>query len=274
MKEVLELSKEPFYRFEPYFNRRDGKPGWQWKFLEAIKGRKGRVALGGNRIGKSEMGAFESVLAVTGQHPYYDYPDDGELWISGLDFNMVKTIDLPMFEKFLPNRFKKHFSNKDNQPVWEIEADGRTWIVRCKSTEQGQRKYQAAKINAMWQDEEPMHSGEIWPEAEQRLVDLRGIWWLTATPILGTVWLRALASRDDVWSNLNEPISQWDNPYLPIEEIEATARRAPEDERDVRIEGKYMVFGGKPVFRTCMKQLNDRLNELKVNEPEIGVIAA
>jgi phage terminase large subunit-like protein len=271
--DVLAKSKELIYQFEPYFNRRDGKQGWQWKFLEMAKDHKGRIALGGNRIGKSKMGAYESVLSVIGQHPYRKYPDEGEGWIIGLDFNMVKTIDLPMFESFLPGRFKKAFSNRDNQPMWEIEGDGRHWIVRFKSADSGRSKFQGAAVDWIWFDEEPGKT-DIFAECEQRLVDRAGIWWMTATPVLGTTWLRALANREDVWSNLNEPISQWDNPYLPQEEIERTIKNYPEDEVDVRVEGKYMVFGGKPVFRTCMKQLNDRLNELKMNEPEIGIIAA
>jgi phage terminase large subunit-like protein len=195
------------------------------------------------------------------------------MWIVGLDFNMAKTIDLPMFEEMIPKRFKKAFTNRDNQPVWEIEGDNRSWIIRFKSADSGRAKFQGAAVDDIKFDEEPGKT-DIFAECEQRLVDRAGVWSMTATPVLGTAWLRALSNREDVWSNLNEPISQWDNPYLPLEEIERTVRNYPEEEVDVRVEGKYMIFGGKPVFRTCIKRLNDRLAELKANEPEIGVIAA
>lgn len=266
---ILQRSKELFYQYEPYFNRTDGKPSWQWRFLEAAKKYKGRVALGGNRIGKSDQGAYEACLAIAGKHPYRKFPLEGEGWVVGLDFNMVKTIDLLKFEKFLPSSFQKKFSNRDNQPVWEIWNSERHWVVRFKSSEAGREKFQGAEIDWIWFDEEPKKTN-IFSECMTRLIDRAGSWWMTATPILGTAWLKALAEREDVYSNLLEPVSMWDNPYLPEDEIQAKLADYTEEEALVRVEGRYLVFGGRPVF--SILKLQEILNELKdINKHPVGV---
>lgn len=242
MAEILERSKHPFYQYEPYFNRSNGEPGWQWKFLTAIQGHKGRVALGANRIGKSEQGAYEVVLAVTGRHPLRDFPACGIGWIVGLDNPMIRDIDRPLFEKFMPNRFKKKFYKQDN--IWLLEGDGREWKIVFKSTEMGADKFQGAQIDFAWVDEEPKRT-DLFSEMEVRLVDRSGIWWMTATPVRGTRWLKDLSERDDVYTTF---AGMRENPYLPMEEVEALARKLAEDERMVRIEGQYIIFGGRPVF--------------------------
>jgi hypothetical protein len=68
---------------------------------------------------------------------------------------------------------------------------------------------------------------------------------MTATPIKGTAWLKGLAEREDVFVTF---AGMKENPYLPIQEVEAYARTLSEDERRVRIEGEYVIFAGRPVF--------------------------
>jgi phage terminase large subunit-like protein len=265
---IIKRSTELFYQFLPYFNRRDGKPGWQWDFLEAAANHKGRVALGGNRIGKSDMGAYECMLAVTGRHPYREFPAEGEGWIVGLDFNMVKTVDLPKFRKFIPSSFEKHFTSRDNQPVYELWNDERKWTVRFKSSEAGRAKFQGAEVDFIWFDEEPQRT-DIFSECEARLIDRAGVWWMTATPILGTIWLKHLSERSDVFSNINSGVAMWDNPYLPEDEIQKLADQWDDEERLVRIEGNYIVFGGKPVFNVV--ELTALLEKVKQGPaPEEG----
>ena len=68
---------------------------------------------------------------------------------------------------------------------------------------------------------------------------------MTATPMLGTAWLKAKSEEEKVFTTFG---ASWDNPYLPMEEIEIAASNLTEEERLVRIEGNYIIFGGKPVF--------------------------
>ena len=248
---MAERSSEMFYNFEPYFKRSDGQPGWQWQFLVNAH-YKGRVALGANRIGKTEMGAYECCLAITGKHPYREYPESGIGWIVGLDNPMIRDIDMPMFEKFLPSRFKHKFHKQDN--IWECKGEGREWVIAFKSTEAGRLKFQGQQLAFAWIDEEPKDP-TIFPEIEARLIDLSAPWWITATPLLGTAALKEISGRENVYKTF---AGMRDNPYLPLQEIEDFAASLPEDDRRVRVDGEYIVWGGKPVFnRRRLRELND-----------------
>ena len=264
IREVLRRASEPYYQHSPYFNRSDNLPSWQWRFLLAASSYKGRVAMGANRIGKSEQGAYEAALAVTGQHPLREFPPNGIGWIIGLDNPMIRDIDRPIFEKFLPSRFKTKFYKQDN--LWHCKGDNREWKIVFKSTEKGPDKFQGAQIDFAWYDEEPKKT-EIFNEVETRLIDRSGVWWLTATPVRGTKWLKDLSERPDVYSTF---AGMRDNPYLPIDEVEALAKRLPDDERMVRIEGAYIIFGGRPVFDRGM--LMELMEKAKVYKSDAGIL--
>lgn len=260
-QQTIERSRELFYRYEPYYNRRDGKPGWQWAFLAAANDYSGRIAIGGNRIGKSDQGAYECVLAITGKHPYRKFPKKGKGWIVGLDYNMVRDVNLPKFNKLLPRNFtiNSTFNKSDN--IWYIKGEGREWIVQFKSSDSGSAKFQGDAVDFIWFDEEPSKT-DIFNECMMRLIDSAGIWWMTATPIRGTAWLKAKTEEDDIFVTAG---AMWDNPYIPLEEVKKKADKLPEDEREVRIEGKYVVFGGNPVFKIPI--LNKMLADIKHDEP-------
>lgn len=255
--DIFELAKHPYYRYLPYMNRSNGNPSWQWNFMMAAGDYKGRVAFGANRIGKTKQGAYEAVLAVTGRHPAREFPVNGRAWIIGLDNAMIRDIDRPLFDEFLLPKFRKKFYKKDN--MWLIEGDGREWTLVFKSTEMGGDKFQGENLNFIWFDEEPKRPDDIWNECELRLTDSGGIWWMTATPVRGTKWLKNLSERADVYC-VNAGMA--DNPYIPIEEINKLRKNLNEDEIAVRIDGDYVIFGGRPVFdrgmlRKMLKELND-----------------
>jgi len=248
LRSTLSLAREKFYRFEPYYNRSDGTPSWQWKFLMAAGQAKGRVALGANRIGKSEMGAYEAALAITGQHPTRTFPETGIGWIIGLDNAMLRDIDRPLFDGLLPSRFKTKYYKQDQ--IWVCHGDDREWQLVFKSTEMGTDKFQGAKIDFAWIDEEPKNT-DVFPEIEARLVDNNGIWWMTATPVKGTAWLKELSERQDVFRTF---AGMLENPYLPLDAVTAYADTLGEDERAVRVDGQYIIFGGRPVFARKLLQ--------------------
>lgn len=254
--EALRRTKDPFYQYLPYNNRRDGKPSWQWRFLKAAPDYKGRIALGGNRIGKSMMGAFECWLAITGKHPYKKFPVNGKLWICASDFGKIRDINLPKFELFLPSNYKlgSYYSKQDK--IWWVEGEGRSWKVQFKSAESGRRAFEGDDIDIMWFDEEMPQ--EIYTECMMRLIDRSGIWFMTATPVLGTAWLKAKTEEEAVFDTYG---AMWDNPYLLEEEIRLAAAEMTDEEKLVRIEGKYIIFGGRPVFDVL--SLTNFLTELK-----------
>jgi phage terminase large subunit-like protein len=269
-EEVLERSERKLYNYIPYYNRSNNSPGWQWHYMAAASKKfkkKGRVALGANRIGKSEQGAYESVLAVIGKHPFREFPENGKAWIVGLDNPMIRDIDRPLFESFLPERFKYKFYKQDN--LWEIKGEGREWIVYFKSTEMGREKFQGAQIDFCWIDEEPKKI-EIWTEIETRLVDRAGIWWMTATPVNGTKWLKSLSERKNVYKTM---AGMKENPHLPLDEIVELEKNLPEDEVATRILGEYVTFGGRPVFdRKILRDLAEETKGIMFKEGMLSTV--
>ncbi len=270
LQEAITRSKQEYYRYEPYFKRGTDIPSWQWEFLRAIDGNDGRIAVGANRIGKSEQGAYECNLAVMNDHPLRKYPDSGIGWVVGLDFNLIQSIDLPMFEKFMPRSISSSpskFYAKDM--MWNIITPKGEWQIWFKSSEAGREKFQGQKVDWIWFDEEPKKTN-IFNECMMRLIDNSGIWWMTATPILGTKWLKDLCNAQENFSCTG---GMMDNPYLPLEKVKKEGAKLSEEEYDVRILGRYVLFGGKPVFK--MKVLNDMIKQLEDETPaETGILVA
>ena len=228
----------------PYRNRSDGAGSWQYRVIWDCARFKGRVACGANRIGKSQLGAFETALIVTGRHPRYTSPQNGRAWIVGPDSKMIESVEKPYFEKFMPKKWIESGKFNGKYSYWQFDCEGRQWEVWYKSCDSGRAKFQGDKIDYAWVDEEPLKEG-IFTELEMRLVDNRGIWLMTATPVEGTKWLKDTLSRSDVGYTM---AGMRENPYISIDEIEDIAKQLPEDERAVRIDGKYLIFGGRPVF--------------------------
>ena len=239
----------------PYRNRSDGSPSWQYEIIWNTPNYKGTVACGANRIGKSAIGGFITALMVTGEHPTYKSPVNGRAWIVGPDSKMIEAVERPYFEQFIPKRYIENgkFNGKHN--YWTFNSDGRHWEVWFKSCDSGRKKFQGDAVDFAWVDEEPLKDG-IFSELEMRLIDNQGIWLMTATPVEGTRWLKETLDRDDVFYTM---AGMRENPYIPLEEIEKVARQLPKDERDVRIEGKYIIFGGRPVFdREILARFEER----------------
>lgn len=242
--EVTNRAKEPYYKTLPYRNRSDGMPGWQFRIIWDAPKWKGRVACGANRIGKSQLGAFETALVVTGEHPTYKTPDQGRAWVVGPDSKMLAAVERPYFEKMLPKRYFENGKWNGKHEYWTVNADGREWEVWFKSCDSGRAKFQGDAIDYAWVDEEPLKEG-VFDELEMRLIDRRGKWLMTATPVEGTKWLKDQIDDEDVGYTL---AGMRENPYICLDEIERAARKLSADERAVRVDGKYLIFGGRPVF--------------------------
>lgn len=183
-------------------------------------------------------------MIITGEHPTYKSPQNGIVWLVGNESKKVAEVIRPYFEQMIPARYKENGKWNGKLLKWDLRADGREWEVWFKSCESGRKAFEGAKIDFAWVDEEP-RDNSIFSELEMRLIDNQGIWLMTATPIMGTKWLADLIKRKDVFRTM---AGMRENPYIPLDEIEKVSRPLSDDERAVRIEGKYVIFGGRPVF--------------------------
>lgn len=204
------------------------------------------------------MGAYECWLAITGKHPYRTFPAKGKMWITALNYGFIRDVNLPKFEMFMPESYRITSTFNKQANIWWIKGEDREWKVQFKSADSGRRVFQGDDIDVIWFDEEMPE--DVYTECMMRLVDRAGVWWMTATPILGTAWLKAKTEDEKVFDTYG---AMWDNPYLPEEEIKEAESELTEEERLVRIEGKYIIMGGKPVFDVLgltrlMTELKDR----------------
>jgi len=217
------------------------------------------VAKGGNRTGKTHIGALTACVYLLGKDYFIgsdlwehikDIPvpeDRGRtIWAVGVDFEAgIKSVIWPKLKMFLPRGENTGLVWRDYEKTVEFtDARGFTSVLRCKSAESGRTKFQGASIDLIWEDEEIPE--DVHDECYQRTIDCAGHLIITCTPIgeegkVGTItWLydlyeRCLAGERTVAFT---SFSIFDNPYLPPAEVQAAV-----DKWSGRPEGRARLYG-------------------------------
>ena len=149
---------------------------------------KGKIALGGNRGGKTVAGATETVMKMVGVHPNQKKKPPLACRAIGSGFeDGIKKIIQPEIKKWLPPSQLKDGS-------WESSYDlsSKTLTLDNDSTlefltnDQEVVKHAGTSRDHIWFDEEPPE--EIFNENMLRLVDVGGEWCLTMTPLIEMSW--------------------------------------------------------------------------------------
>ena len=217
------------------------------------------VAKGGNRTGKTHIGALVACVYLLGKDYFIgsdlwdeikDIPvpeDRGRtIWAVGVDFEAgIKSVIWPKLKMFLPKGTGTGLVWRDYEKVVEYtDARGNTSVLRCKSAESGRTKFQGASIDLIWEDEEIPE--EVHDECYQRTIDCSGHIIITCTPIgeegkVGTItWLYDLFERCMAGDRAVTftTFSIFDNPHLPKAEVEAAVEKW-----SGRPEGRARLYG-------------------------------
>lgn len=211
-----------------------------------------RVALGGNRSGKSRVGATECIWAATGTHPFREWSLPMNIWAVGVDFPTLRDgIKKEYFDRLLPRGEYRYYVG---DMIYEItKGKGRGSIIGLKSCDSGREKFQSVTRDLIWMDEEPPE--EVFNECLARILDCNGDMLLTYTPLQGMSWsYRRLF--------LNEPgdpevsihrFRTIDNPLFKSAEeakqrISTTYSGVSAAELEARLEGMFIPLAGRPVF--------------------------
>ena len=207
-----------------------------------------RLFLGGNRSGKTVGGATESVMWLTGKHPYLQTPPPP---VRGrcvsVDFlNGVEKIVKPEVARWLPaselsgGSWEKAF-NKELRLL--TLANGS--FLEFMSYDQDVDKFAGTSRHFIWFDEEPPR--DIYIECLQRLLDTAGSFWITMTPVDGmSSWIYDELyekSREDTDIKVVE-VSMDDNPHVNWGEANVLLSGLTEDELEARRQGKFVQIGG------------------------------
>ncbi len=263
---ILKLEKEIQYRFDSnklnYYNKSGKVHKKQIKFHKCKK--RNRWVFGGNRSGKTECGAVETVYLACGLHPYKKNKLT-EGWVVSLSRQVQRDVAQRKILEYLPLSYIHDIvmvtGSKDNAEngiidfiIVKSEVGGFSKIG-FRSCDQGREKFQGASLDYVWFDEEPPF--DIYLECKMRILDKCGEIFGTMTPLKGLTWVYNtiyLNEQNDseVWCETME----WaDNPFLSKKEIEALTKTLPADEIESRRYGKFMQNGGL-VYSEFDEELN------------------
>ncbi len=256
--EIRTFKKAQF--FQPYAK--------QQEFFDMGTWAEERLLMAGNQLGKSEAGAFEAYVHLTGDYPdwwlgrRFDHPTKG--WIAGetsllaRDVQQKKLCGEPGVESMFGSGMipKDAFTEKPSLARGVTDAYDTIWvqhrtngvidgvsIAKFKSYEQGRTKFQGETLDWVWFDEEP--DMDIYSEGITRYTATAGMSWMTFTPLKGmsTVVNRFLnepsPKRGVVTMTIDDAL------HISPEQRADIIAKYPAHEREARTKGIPMLGSGR-----------------------------
>ena len=248
IKEIEERNKENFLSI---YNKGDKVHKKQMAFHKCNK--KNRWVFGGNRSGKTECGAVETVWLARGIHPYKKNKPIS-CWVVSLSKQVQRDVAQNKILHYLRRDWVEQIvmtSGRQDSADYGIidfilvrNVFGSLSKIGFKSCDQGREKFQGTSLDFVWFDEEPPY--DIYQECRMRVIDRQGIIFGTMTPLKGLTWV-----YNEIYLNENNNDEIWhiemewaDNPYLDKKEIESMTKTMSEEELESRRYGKFMQCGG------------------------------
>lgn len=209
----------------------------------------GRAFIGGNRSGKTVGGATEAVWWLKGEHPYIDVPRSpiyGRVVAVDLLQGVMKIV-LPEVAKWVPPSLLIDGS-------WEASysKSERTLTLtngsKCEflSYDQDLDKFAGTSRHFCWFDEEPPES--IFNECLLRLVDVKGKWWMTMTPLIDMSW--TYDRIYEPWKNKTTDdievfvVDTSQNKYVDEAYLDLILAGMSTEEKAARKAGQYLMHEG------------------------------
>ncbi|MDR0856252.1 MAG: terminase family protein [Clostridiales bacterium] len=213
-----------------------------------------RWVFGGNRSGKTECGAVETVWLALGRHPYRPNKKEVSGWVVSLSREVSRDVAQSKLLQYLPPESiedvvmvegsKARFGRGVIDYILVRSAGGGVSRIAFKSCDQGREKFQGMSLDFVWFDEEPPK--DVYDECRMRVLDRCGLVFGTMTPLKGRTFL-----YDDVYLNRKNDGELWsitmewaDNPYLDAGELERYRRSMSAEELSVREHGKFTAYAG------------------------------
>lgn len=254
IQRILEIEREQKRRYDNNELARYNKNKVHLKQLEFHKcAKRNRWVFGGNRTGKTECGAAETVWLARGIHPYKaNKRVDG--WVVSLSRRVQRDVAQKKILKYLNPDWIADIvmeSGKAQSPSGGIidyiavkNVFGTVSTIGFKTCEAGRDKFAGASLDFVWFDEEPPE--DIYDECAMRVVDKKGLIFGTMTPLLGLTFV-----YKRIYLNCNDDTEVWhifmewaDNPYLDADEVARVSAAMTDAERDVRRYGRFVDAKG------------------------------
>lgn len=236
------------------------------EFFRMGKAHVERALLGGNRTGKTSVGAYEATVHATGRYPTwweghrFHRPNSG--WVAGdtsktvREIVQAKLIGKPtepgtgmIPEELIVNRIAKSGVPEGVETLYVRHVTGGTSIITFKSYDQKRISFQGTSQDWIWLDEEVDEA--IYTECVMRTMRTSdfagGIVWLTFTPLMGISEVVQLYLPDGVNASPERAIVfvSWDDvPHLDEKEKAERIRKIPPYQRDARTKGIPQLGAG------------------------------
>ncbi len=223
------------------------RAAWKLKPVAAVM-----TLLGGNRTGKTELGAmFTVAMALGGDHPdviawcranripNFIPHGPGVCCASALTGGDSLRYQRPKLDKYLPagsvwnNRFGK------DEAFVRLPNGGIIW---CKSNNQGAGSYQGDSWRFFWPDEE--HDEDVFNEALLRLLDQGGRCLHTMTPLKGVTWVKRRFIDKPDEGFVVEWLHMEDNPHLHPDLVRLAIARMSDRLKEARTKGLFITTEG------------------------------
>ena len=256
LKRLEEIDKEIKRRREPdNLSKYNTGNRVHYKQLAFHKNpKRNRWVFGGNRSGKTECGAVESVYMACGIHPYRENKKNVTGWVVSLSRQVQRDVAQQKILHYLNPKYIQKIvmmtGSKDNPESGMIDfiliknALGGTSKIGFRNCEQGREKFQGTSLDFVWFDEEPPY--EIYCECKMRVLDKKGDIFGTMTPLKGLTWV-----YNEIYLNEKKSNEIWcehmqweDNPFLDKEEIDSLTSSMSSDELEARKYGRFINSSG------------------------------
>ncbi len=211
--------------------------------------KRNRWVFGGNRSGKTECGAVETIWMARGIHPYRKNRKDAFGWVVSLSQQVQRDVAQSKILHYLPKSWIADIvmlSGRKDSPASGIidqikikNVFGGISTIGFKSCDQGREKFQGASLDFVWFDEEPPR--DVYEECLMRVMDRRGDIFGTMTPLKGRTFVYG-----EIYMNAKRNPEVWyefmnwaDNPFLSKSEIKLLEGALDQSSLDSRKYGRF-----------------------------------
>jgi phage terminase large subunit-like protein len=252
LDEIRDRLSTPIFRaFRPWVTPDGRSP--QRDFLQSAATHRVRVYRGGNRTGKTTIGAVDLILRALGWHPFARHRAPIHAWVVAPDWDRVANVVWrDAIKPWLP---KEKIRSVDWIRVSEPECPRAIVltngsVIEFKSAEARIDKFAGSKIHYLWIDEEC--DKELFGEMRIRLLDYGGDLALTLTPVRRKLWVQDLEGENEGRTTRLVRASTLDAAAAGVfkihgvdeAEVEGMLRTYDERERRVRGLGDFAGFEG------------------------------
>ena len=212
-------------------------------------GREAHMIGGGNRAGKTQIGAMLSIATAAGSGEWWvqqwlktnNLPFDlvpsqpSTVWCVSISFGDSIEYIRPKLDQYLPQGTKRTRWNAQDRASAELPNGGK---LICLSYEMGRAKFQGSAVSMIWMDEEGRDES-VFEECLLRCVDYNARIVLTCTPLNGLSWLYDKFVEKTLDGFTRTQISGLDNPYISSVKLKRAVQHMSEASQRTRLFGDF-----------------------------------